>query len=153
MAVVTEIPEEEPPSQLNSEVSSVQPAESGFLGSLVGSIMEPGVNKALFQAMNFSFLALIITLAAMAFLTSYNGHVLFLMAVSTGLWITMIWFVAEISKVQTQPQNAPTPFHSDPTAGNPTTTAPDLLSSSDIPAPLANGKTSAVSDPQIRQRK
>lgn len=43
--------------------------------------------------MNFSFLALILTLLGMAFLTSWNKHVLFLMAVSTGLWATMIWLV------------------------------------------------------------
>lgn len=43
--------------------------------------------------MNFSFFALILTLLGMAFLTSWNRHVLFLMAVSAGLWGTMIWSV------------------------------------------------------------
>lgn len=136
--------------------------------------------------MNFSFLALIVTLGGMAVLTSYNRHVLFLMAVSTGLWVTMIWyaralpslpaslpgigprkkscadtvgvdrFVAEISKVQTQPQNAPppsVPSEAEADADLSRTPPPDLLSSADTSAPLGNGKSSATQSPEIRQRK
>lgn len=41
--------------------------------------------------MNVSFALLIVTLFALAFLTSWSMHVLFLMAVSVGLWATMVW--------------------------------------------------------------
>lgn len=40
MAVVTEILEDESPSDLHADGSSAQTGESGFFGSLVGSIME-----------------------------------------------------------------------------------------------------------------
>ena len=41
--------------------------------------------------MNVSFFLLIITLFGLAFLTDWNKHVIILMLVSCGFWMTMIW--------------------------------------------------------------
>ncbi|KAI5452391.1 hypothetical protein NCC49_000951 [Naganishia albida] len=95
--------------------------------------------------MNFSFLALILTLLGMAFLTNWNKHVLFLMAVSSGLWATMIWFVAEITRVQTQPQNAPPPMMDGSIPSASARTTADLLTS--------RARSSATESGQARQRR
>jgi hypothetical protein len=82
-------------------------------------IVQPGVNVPLFQgeltmkfirssrlhilmptpwtdliAMNASFFFLILSLLFLGYMTDWNKHVLFLMLVSTGLWMTMIWCVS-----------------------------------------------------------
>lgn len=43
--------------------------------------------------MNASFFFLILSLLFLGYMTDWNKHVLFLMLVSTGLWMTMIWYV------------------------------------------------------------
>ena len=43
--------------------------------------------------MNISFFFLILVLFALAFLTSWNGHVLLLLGVTTLLWGAMMWYV------------------------------------------------------------
>jgi hypothetical protein len=73
--------------------------------------------------MNASFLLLILTLFGLAFLTSWNKHVIFMMFCSTLLWGAMIWyslftkavgyaeldnrFVVEITRTQLRPDNLP----------------------------------------------
>jgi len=74
--------------------------------------------------MNISFFLLLLTLFALAFLTSWNKHVLMLLGVTTCLWVAMMWFailflawwwkaevsdrfVLEITKVQNRPDNMP----------------------------------------------
>ncbi|KAJ9096396.1 hypothetical protein QFC21_005218 [Naganishia friedmannii] len=113
--------------------------------------------------MNFSFLALVVTLLTMAYLTSFNKHVVFLMVVSTGLWVTMIWFVTEISQVQTQPQNAPQaapPYEGPVPATSTSATAsadvekPDLLppSSSSSSSTKSTAREHVQTPPQKRTR-
>lgn len=41
--------------------------------------------------MNVSFFLLLLTLAALAFLTSWNKHVLLLLGVTALLWASMLW--------------------------------------------------------------
>ena len=43
--------------------------------------------------MNISFFLLILVLFALAFLTSWNKHVLLLLGVTTLLWGAMMWYV------------------------------------------------------------
>jgi hypothetical protein len=51
-----------------------------------------GPNKSqLTLAMNASFFGLILVLFAMAVLSSWNKHVIFLLIVSSLLWATMVW--------------------------------------------------------------
>jgi hypothetical protein len=90
-----------------------------FLTPTLLCIVQPGVNVPLFQgeltmqfkrssrlhtltptpcpeiliAMNASFFFLILSLLFLGYMTDWNKHVLFLMLVSTGLWMTMIWCV------------------------------------------------------------
>ncbi|KAI9638812.1 ER protein Pkr1-domain-containing protein [Dioszegia hungarica] len=104
-------------SASNEQTPLVAPTteEAGFVGSIVKSVFEPGANYAVVMAMNVSFFFLILVLFALAFLTSWNKHVLFLLGVTTLLWAAMLWFVVEISKVQTRPDNLPPADPSDPT--------------------------------------
>ncbi|KAK8849742.1 hypothetical protein IAR55_005077 [Kwoniella newhampshirensis] len=94
-------------------VSTEQP---GFFGLLVKSVFEPGVNPAVVLAMNLCFFLLVLTLFALAFLTGWNKHVLLLFGVTICLWGSMIWFVMEITKVQTRPDNMPPTFDPDSAA-------------------------------------
>ncbi|KAL1412539.1 hypothetical protein Q8F55_000285 [Vanrija albida] len=79
----------------------------GFLGLLAKSIWEPGVNSALVIAMNISFFLLILCLTFTAYVSNWNKHVLFLLFTSFLLWMAMVWFVMEITRVQNNPENAP----------------------------------------------
>lgn len=47
--------------------------------------------------MNVSFFFLILVLFALAFLTSWNKHVLFLLGVTTLLWAAMLWSVHHLA--------------------------------------------------------
>ncbi|KAL7425208.1 hypothetical protein Q5752_000896 [Cryptotrichosporon argae] len=85
-----------------------KPSEgSGFFDLLIKSIFEPGANHAVVLAMNVSFFLLILTLFGLAFLTSWNKHVLILLGVSTLLWATMAWFILELTRVQVRRDNMP----------------------------------------------
>ncbi|KAK1923671.1 ER protein Pkr1-domain-containing protein [Papiliotrema laurentii] len=89
-----------------------------FVGQLVKSVFEPGANQAAVLAMNVSFFLLLLTLAALAFLTSWNKHVLLLLGVTALLWASMLWFVMELTKVQTRPDNMPLMDGSTPEGSN-----------------------------------
>jgi archaellum biogenesis protein FlaJ (TadC family) len=52
-------------------------------------------------AMNISFFFLILVLFALAFLTSWNPHVLLLLGVTTLLWGAMMWYVLHIHPERT----------------------------------------------------
>ena len=89
--------------------------EKGFFGQLVGSIFEVSRlgpcdvtlmqawsqlcthhrcvvrRTALMQAMNASFFGPILVLFAMAILSNWNKHVLFMLVISSLLWATMAW--------------------------------------------------------------
>ncbi|WVR07986.1 hypothetical protein IAU60_005029 [Kwoniella sp. DSM 27419] len=84
-----------------------QQTDPGFFALLVKSIFEPGANAAVVMAMNLSFFFLVLTLFALAFLTGWNKHVLMLFGVTILLWGSMAWFVLELTKVQSRPDNMP----------------------------------------------
>ncbi|OXC70842.1 hypothetical protein AYX13_00827 [Cryptococcus neoformans] len=87
--------------------------EPGFVGLLVKSVFEPGANRAVVMAMNGCFFLLILTLFALAFLTQWNKHVLLLLAVTLLLWGSMAWFILELTRVQSRPNNMPPPIDLD----------------------------------------
>jgi len=60
--------------------------------SLWDSIFTPGPTPILVRAMNISFLALILLLVPLAYITQ-NIHVVILTLLSGGLWIAMQWLV------------------------------------------------------------
>lgn len=69
--------------------------------------------------MNISFFLLLITLFGLAAITNWNQHVLSLLAISSVLWASMVWyvlppapsdtrrFVMQLTAVQTNPENMP----------------------------------------------
>ncbi|WWC73617.1 uncharacterized protein I206_107589 [Kwoniella pini CBS 10737] len=81
--------------------------QTGFFGMLVKSVFEPGANAAVVMAMNLCFFFLLLTLFGLAVLTQWNKHVLSLLGVTALLWASMMWFVLELTKVQTRPDNMP----------------------------------------------
>ncbi|WWD04211.1 hypothetical protein V865_002278 [Kwoniella europaea PYCC6329] len=83
--------------------------QPGFFGMLIKSVFEPGANAAVVMAMNLCFFFLLLTLFGLAVLTQWNKHVLLLLGVTALLWGSMMWFVLELTKVQSRPDNMPPP--------------------------------------------
>ncbi|KAK6908852.1 hypothetical protein L486_01504 [Kwoniella mangroviensis CBS 10435] len=81
--------------------------QPGFFGMLIKSVFEPGANAAVVMAMNLCFFFLLLTLFGLAVLTQWNKHVLLLLGVTALLWGSMMWFVLELTKVQSRPDNMP----------------------------------------------
>jgi len=96
---------EEPSEEITVNSSPENVEDKGFFGMLVQSIFEasqieyisthiqPGANNAVILAMNVSFFLLLIVLFGLAFLTSWNFHVIMMLVVSALLWGSMIWSV------------------------------------------------------------
>ncbi|CAD6886177.1 unnamed protein product [Tilletia laevis] len=106
---------------------------ASFADKLVEGIMQPGATSSTVLMMNYSFFALFLSLGGLAFLTSGNIHVLFLLFVSIGLCGSINWFVAELAKVPAesrQVQQMP-----DPNA-----------TSTDVAAPAAESSSSTTAD-------
>lgn len=75
---------------------------SNMLTAIVDSILpskpQPVVpDGQLLKAMDISFMALILTLAGLAFITSANPHVLALILVAICLWLSVRWSAAFLS--------------------------------------------------------
>ncbi|WVQ84521.1 hypothetical protein IAT38_006675 [Cryptococcus sp. DSM 104549] len=105
------------PSPVQDEQPAVQ-EQPGFFDLLIKSVFEPGANSAVVMAMNLCFFFLILTLFALAFLTGWNKHVLMLLGVSALLWGSMAWFVLELTRVQTLPNNMPPALDADVDGGS-----------------------------------
>ncbi|KAG0139559.1 hypothetical protein CROQUDRAFT_675065 [Cronartium quercuum f. sp. fusiforme G11] len=73
---------------------------TAIIDSVLPSKPQPVVpDSQLLKAMDLSFFGLILTLAALAFITSANPHVLALILVAICLWLSVRWFVAELARV------------------------------------------------------
>jgi len=66
-----------------------------------GERFEPDLAR-IKSAMNASFFLLILSLLFLGYMTRWNKHVLFLMLISTGQWMTMIWYVSQTTKTQSR---------------------------------------------------
>nr|ODN90955.1 hypothetical protein L204_05796 [Cryptococcus depauperatus CBS 7855] len=88
---------------IESDENPVTHGKPGFFGSLAKSVFEPGVNPAVVMAMNLCFFLLVLTLIGLAILTQGNRHVLLLIGMTTFL------FVAELTRLQSRPDNLPPP--------------------------------------------
>ncbi|KAK0554798.1 hypothetical protein OC845_000620 [Tilletia horrida] len=75
-----------------------------FIDSVFESILQPGANAPTVHLMNISFYALFLCLAGLAFMTSGNIHVVFLLVISVGLWASINWFVSELAKLPPEAQ-------------------------------------------------
>lgn len=61
------------------------------LESVVESVFHAGVDTSTHRVMNGAFYALFATLACLALLSGGNGHVLALLALSLGLFLSVNW--------------------------------------------------------------
>lgn len=75
-----------------------------MLSDVISSIFTPGTNSGLIQAMSYSFYALFVTLFGMVLLTGGNGHVVALLGLSVGLFVSIKWCV--LSSPLVQPRRA-----------------------------------------------
>ncbi|GAA6061036.1 hypothetical protein JCM10212_004610 [Sporobolomyces blumeae] len=82
-------------------MSTSSPSPS-MLSDVISSIFTPGTNSGLIQAMSYSFYALFVTLFGMVLLTGGNLHVVALLALSIGLFVSIKWFLIQIKEVEEQ---------------------------------------------------
>ncbi|SCW00714.1 LAFE_0C10330g1_1 [Lachancea fermentati] len=72
---------------------------ASFFAQLWESVFSPGASPQLLVATHVSFVFLTLCLAWLIFLTR-NVHFMVLLAISTALWITVTWFVAELRSAE-----------------------------------------------------
>ncbi|GAA5991172.1 hypothetical protein JCM5350_001936 [Sporobolomyces pararoseus] len=85
-----------------STTTSNTSSSNGILSDVISSIFTPGTNSGLIQAMSYSFYALFVTLFGMVLLTGGNLHVVALLVLSIGLFISIKWFLIQIKEVEEQ---------------------------------------------------
>ncbi|CDR87259.1 related to PKR1-V-ATPase Assembly Factor [Sporisorium scitamineum] len=81
-----------------SSASTSQPNPS-FWEALFHSVFTPEYNTIPQRIMNFSFYGLFVVLFILVFLTSYNPHVIALLTLAVGLWMSVNWFLKELAKL------------------------------------------------------
>ncbi|GAA5940287.1 Pkr1p [Sporobolomyces koalae] len=85
-----------------TSVPSTTTTSGNMLTDVVNSIFTPGTNSGLIQAMSYSFYALFVTLFGMVLLTGGNLHVVALLVLSIGLFVSIKWFLIQIREVEEQ---------------------------------------------------
>ncbi|GAK65624.1 uncharacterized protein PAN0_009d3842 [Moesziomyces antarcticus] len=83
---------------MSSSTSPVVAGE-GFWADLFNSVFSPEYNTVPQRLMNYAFYALFVVLAILVFLTSYNPHVIALLTLALGLWMSINWFMKELAKM------------------------------------------------------
>lgn len=73
---------------------------TSFFSGLWNSILQPGANPQLILATHVSFIALLLTLAWLIFVTRGNIHFITLFVIATLLWLSIIWFIQELKNVR-----------------------------------------------------
>ena len=73
---------------------------ANFFVRLWESVFEPGTPPPLIIATHVSFVALLLTLIWLIYATNGNIHFYALFCISLLLWITVIWFINELSHVK-----------------------------------------------------
>lgn len=64
--------------------------------AVIQSIFEPGVNSGLLTAINVIFVCLVVVLIFLLMIFGFNIHVLMLSILSSGLILSINWFVSEL---------------------------------------------------------
>lgn len=64
--------------------------------AIVESIFEPGVNSQLLRAINIIFLCLVLVVIFLLAAYGFNIHLLVLLILTTGLLLSINWFVSEL---------------------------------------------------------
>ena len=73
---------------------------ASFITALWESVFQPGTSPQLILATHLSFVALLITLAWLIFVTHGNIHFIMLFIIAALLWITVIWFIQELKSAE-----------------------------------------------------
>ncbi|GMM54703.1 Pkr1 protein [Maudiozyma humilis] len=73
---------------------------SSFVTGLWESIFQPGTSPQLIAATHISFAALLATLGWLIAVTHGNIHFIMLFIIASLLWITVIWFIAELKSAK-----------------------------------------------------
>ncbi|EST09481.1 Endoplasmic reticulum, protein Pkr1 [Kalmanozyma brasiliensis GHG001] len=76
-----------------------QNAPTSFWEGLFHSVFTPEYNTIPQRIMNFSFYGLFVVLFVLVFLTNYNPHVIALLTMAVGLWMSVNWFMKELAKM------------------------------------------------------
>ncbi|KAJ9479947.1 V-type ATPase assembly factor PKR1 [Pseudozyma hubeiensis] len=84
-----------PPNPSSPQNDSPPP----FWEALFSSIFTPEYNTVAQKIMNFSFYGLFLVLTILVFLTNYNPHVIALLTMAIGLWMSVNWFMKELAKL------------------------------------------------------
>ncbi|CAH3191814.1 unnamed protein product [Porites evermanni] len=64
--------------------------------AIVESILQPGVNSQLLTAINIAFVCLLVILTLLLVTFGFNIHLLMLIIISSGLLLSINWFVSEL---------------------------------------------------------
>ncbi|CAH3162187.1 unnamed protein product [Porites lobata] len=64
--------------------------------AIVESILQPGVNSQLLTAINVAFVCLLVVLTFLLVTFGFNIHLLMLIIISSGLLLSINWFVSEL---------------------------------------------------------
>ncbi|KAM7438881.1 hypothetical protein ABFA07_011713 [Porites harrisoni] len=64
--------------------------------AIVESILQPGVNSQLLTAINIAFVCLLVVLTFLLVTFGFNIHLLMLIIISSGLLLSINWFVSEL---------------------------------------------------------
>ncbi|SJX63699.1 related to PKR1-V-ATPase Assembly Factor [Sporisorium reilianum f. sp. reilianum] len=75
------------------------PPAPSFWQGLFHSVFTPEYNTIPQRIMNFSFYGLFLVLSVLVFLTNYNPHVIALLTLALGLWMSVNWFMKELAKL------------------------------------------------------
>lgn len=85
-----------PDASAGSTDASAGTPSRGFVGDVVGSVFEPGINRSVILLLNFSFVGLVLSLLFLGFVWEFNAHVLFLLVCTSILIGFMQWFLAQM---------------------------------------------------------
>lgn len=64
--------------------------------AIVESTLQPGVNSQLLTAINIAFVCLLVVLTFLLVTFGFNIHLLMLIIISSGLLLSINWFVSEL---------------------------------------------------------
>ncbi|XBW34651.1 hypothetical protein QEN19_000218 [Hanseniaspora menglaensis] len=70
----------------------------GSGNGLWDSVFQPGANKSLLICTHLSFVALIITLSSLVYISKYNIHYINLLVIAICLYVAVNWFIIELGR-------------------------------------------------------
>ena len=73
---------------------------TSFFSGLWNSIFQPGASPQLILATHVSFIALLLTLSWLIYVTKGNIHFIALFIIAILLWLSIIWFIQELKNVR-----------------------------------------------------